>query len=920
VARKKASKKRAPRKRRKGDRAASAPVESTQDTSLFTALLDLPDLIVLARALRPGLRSYEPEAVAREFLGTGASARTQTGDASVPALRERVRDELLRLPLAVLTEAAWLTKPLNDAVAGTFADAEVEVRNTRGTEERNQLPYEELFAERGEAMRRIMRERREPGKPQPLDAELIGQALGPDGAVARALENYEERPQQSEMARAVATALSVGRHLMVEGGTGVGKSLAYLIPAALWARRTGRPVVVSTHTKNLQHQLFTKDLPLVERVFAELAAGEGGEGGDGGDGGESLRTALIKGRGNYLCVRKLFRLLRTADFELDDAERVALLPVLTWAVTAETGDLSENSSYQLDAPPSLRDKLTSTGDECRGRRCSLFGRCFLQYARSKSLGSDVVVANHALVFAELGLDTPVLPQYEEIVFDEAQHVEDVATEHLAVKSSRLGVMRVLSRLFRLSRSGTGTGLLATAFEALNQAEETLPGELALSTHGALSAAAEAVRPVSEQAEGFFAKAAELTSRRSGKKTRYSAGNRESDAWQEVLADGRTLEGAFVDLAGKVEAVTEAFQAQDAKPIRGRREIVQDLQAKAAQLRELADDLGFVLTAENEQYVYWVEEERSRSRRGPFVSLTGAPVAVAPLLREQLLDGKRSVIFTSATLTVAQAGRGRFDYIASRLGLLLPEDEPEDLDEAGREGFYNADALEVGSPFNYRDQARIFVPRFLPDPRGEREFVAGLAPLLVELFALTQGAGLALFTSYSMLNAAYEATAAALAARGIRLLGQGRDGSRERIIEELMENLGVVVFGTASFWEGVDLPGEALTCLVVAKLPFHVHTEPVVQARCEALTQAGEDPFNSYTLPAAVLRLRQGFGRLIRSRRDRGIVVIADPRLVTTRYGSAFVESLPLRVQAAPTQGSLLKAARDFLEEEGVETA
>ena len=241
--------------------------------------------------------------------------------------------------------------------------------------------------------------------------------------------------------------------------------------------------------------------------------------------------------------------------------------------------------------------------------------------------------------------------------------------------------------------------------------------------------------------------------------------------------------------------------------------------------------GFVLTAENEQYVYWVEEERSRSRRGPFATLIAAPVAVAPLLREQLLDRKRSVILTSATLTVAQAGRGRFDYIASRLGLLLPEDDPEEFDEPGGEDFHNADALEVGSPFNYREQARVFVPRFLPDPRGEREFVAGLAPLGVELFALTQGAGLALFTSYSMLNAAYEVAAPALAARGIRLLGQGRDGSRERILEELMENLGVAVFGTSSFWEGVDLPGEALRCLVVAKLPFHVHTEPVVQARC-----------------------------------------------------------------------------------------
>jgi ATP-dependent DNA helicase DinG len=240
-------------------------------------------------------------------------------------------------------------------------------------------------------------------------------------------------------------------------------------------------------------------------------------------------------------------------------------------------------------------------------------------------------------------------------------------------------------------------------------------------------------------------------------------------------------------------------------------------------------------------------------------------------------------------------------------MLPDEDEPP-----------HADALEVGSPFDYGRQARVYVPRFLPDPRSQADFVAGLAPLLIELFTLTKGRGMALFTSYSMLDAASEASRDALAARGVRVLTQGQDGSREQMLEELIlapaKGPGVAIFGTASFWEGIDVPGEALTALVVAKLPFHVFTEPLIEARCEALREAGEDPFNTYTLPAAVLKLRQGFGRLIRSKRDRGIVVIADPRVLRTGYGNVFVESLPLRVKAAPTQGSLLKAAREFLEE------
>ena len=351
------------RRRKPGGASSADPAQGpAENTSLFTAVLKLPDMIVLARTVRPDLRSYEADALAREFAGITARLGTEAfEERAVPALREHIRDELLRLPLAVLSEASWLMKPFRDALADTLAEAEAEVRSARGAEEVNQRPYAELFTERGELIREAQRRDRTSGKPGALDEEFVEAALAPGGAVSRALVGYEERPQQGEMVRAVATALSVGRHLMVEGGTGVGKSLAYLIPAALWARRTGRPVVVSTHTKNLQHQLFAKDLPLVSKVIAELApavrqAHDGrvlspSKGAPGED--RMLEVALIKGRANYLCLRKLLHVLRMADFELTEQERISLLPVLTWGVNTETGDLSENAAFQLDAPASL---------------------------------------------------------------------------------------------------------------------------------------------------------------------------------------------------------------------------------------------------------------------------------------------------------------------------------------------------------------------------------------------------------------------------------------------------------------------------------------------------------------------------------------------------------------------------------------
>jgi hypothetical protein len=346
---------------------------------------DVVDVADIARSARPTLSSFEAHDLPRLLL-TDAAAK-QEGVLLTREVWQVLWEELTSLPLAALAECGWMAQLADPGMSAIFTRAEAAARMREKVDDR---PFQRLFKDRGAEARK--RNDRILGDVQPLSADEVGEVLGADGAIARYLDNYEDRPQQRQMAEAVARAFTEGRHLMAEGGTGVGKSLAYLVPAVLWSTRNGRPVVVSTHTKNLQSQLFEKDLPLLSQALDE-----------------KFKVAIIKGRRNYLCVRKLLALFRSADYELEFDERPAMLPVITWAARTATGDLSENSALQLAGVPSLFDKITSLGHECPGKRCNRYASCFLQAMRAEALAAHVVVANHALVFSELGITSAVLP-------------------------------------------------------------------------------------------------------------------------------------------------------------------------------------------------------------------------------------------------------------------------------------------------------------------------------------------------------------------------------------------------------------------------------------------------------------------------------------------------------------------------------
>jgi DNA polymerase III epsilon subunit family exonuclease len=849
---------------------------------------EILDSLELARIVLPEAPSH---ALGKLAAGLGleherlhrAAADAELGARLWLALLEKLH----ALPLPVLSEICWMLGLVAHPLKDLFIQAEKAAVADLG---KGEPEYAALF---GTAVKGT-REPFEPGDPQELGAGDLAAELDAGGAVANSLSDYEARPQQLEMCREVAEAFNAGRHLVVEAGTGVGKSLAYLLPAAAWSESGARKVIISTNTKNLQSQLFGKDIPLLEKAL-----------------GRKLDAALLKGRGNYLCLRKLLYILREAGSELDDVGREAILPVLVWAARTASGDIAECPPLFLRDALGLVDKLTTDGPDCLGRGCKQRRKCFLMAARAKAQAAKIIVVNHSLVFAELG-ENMVLPPYGEIIFDEAHNLEGVATRHLSARIWPGRFYRVLNRLlkFRARRrrgkrrrasgadEGSGTGLLPSLSEQLRRAH----GEAA---EGFLEKLEKEISESSSQVElavdALITFNAALTglwgASRYRDKLSYTRDDRRMDLWAAVFNAKDELVAVLSALQSRTGSIAESLiEDPDADKLLRAEELGRELSAAVEQLRSLLEDIDFTVKAEDERYVYWAELS---GRGGDQPELSAAPLDVAPMLAEQVYGQKRSCVLCSATMTVAK----KFDYLTSRLGL--------DRQEQGR-----VSTLLLGTPFDYSTQARALVPGWLPEPGNAQSGrnSAELAEMLYELMSATRGRGLVLFTSYGALDEVYNEVKPRLEAEGISVLAQGRDGSREALLTALQEEHSSVLLATSSFWEGIDVRGAALSCLVITRLPFQVYTEPLFKARAELVESHGESSFMNYSVPEAVLKFRQGFGRLIRSKTDRGIAVLADRRLVSKRYGRVFLASLPCPYRVVSNSDALARAAEQFFGE------
>ena len=629
--------------------------------------------------------------------------------------------------------------------------------------------------------------------------------LAPGGGLARAIPHYEDRAEQRAMSSAVAQALASERALIVEAGTGTGKTLAYLIPALL----SGKRVVVSTGTRALQDQIARHDLPLLRTILTK-----------------PFSAVVLKGVGNYVCRRKLAELTSKRDHDAD----VSLAALVDWSTYTETGDRAE-VEWLAEAAP-LWSEVTTTPDARIGPRCPYFERCFITQARRLAEHAQLILVNHHLYFADRALRAAhpgarVLPDHDAVIFDEAHQLEDVATEHFGARLStpKLGEL-VRDAHAGLARSPLWTGRAgADTILAVERAGITLFAMV----RQALASASESGRvplPVH-----LFASPERQT------------------AWFK-------LDTALEDLARLAESEGEPPPDDEEDADAGARASLSGLARRARELRE-----GLATIAEQRQkgHVYWGESRPT----GTFLS--ASPIDVADLMRRHVTHAGPTAIFTSATLATA----GDFAYTRARLGL---EDAAE---------------LRVESPFDYSRQAMLYVPRDLP--AAAEGFTSAAAERVRELLAITAGRAFLLFTSHRALR---EATArlATLPAPMTRLV-QG-EAPRGALIDRFRATPGAVLFGTGSFWEGVDVPGDALSLVIIDKLPFAPHTDPLIAARMQVAAEAGRDPFAELQLPAAALALKQGFGRLIRRRDDRGIVAILDGRVVTRGYGRVFLDTLP----------------------------
>jgi len=703
---------------------------------------------------------------------------------------------------------------------------------------------------------------------QPIDPDEAAAYLDYGGAFSQHFPNYEHRPEQIEMLRAVAESLSTSQHLLVEAGTGVGKSFAYLVPAALFALQNNTRLVVSTNTINLQDQLMKKDIPDLRVAL-----------------GMDLRAAVLKGRANYLCPRRL-EYLRTHGPRTADEMRI-LAKVLVWSLTNNNGDRTEINL----TGPAERDvwlHISAEDDACTTETCleRTGGACPFFHARLAAENAHLLIVNHALLLSDVAAGNKVLPEYHNLIVDEGHHLEGATTNALSFRLTQLDLERLLREL-----GGTNSGILGSLISSTRNVLS--PSDFA-SFDQMVTRATDLAFRLENQARAFFQAVHEFVeNQREGQPvSQYTYQQRILPAthtlpgWDELELAWDGADNSLRLLLNLLADLQKAAGPLYSGGLENLEDLISSLGGLFRRMNEAERMVSQMIFEPSEAYVYWVDVNPNNNR----LALNAAPIRIGPLVEEHLWHEKKCIILTSATLTTAsQEDHHDFSYLRNTLN----------ADEA--------DGLAFGSPFDYENAALVYIANDVAEPNTP-EHQSHVDHALINLCIASGGRTLVLFTSYAQLKRTSRAISNPLAKHDIIVYEQGEGASPNTLLESFRSTERAVLFGTRSFWEGVDVPGEALSVLVIVKLPFAVPTDPLVAARSEIY----DDPFYEYQLPEAVLRFRQGFGRLIRTKSDRGVVVILDRRVLTKKYGRTFLDSLPQCTMRSGPLGELPNEAARWL--------
>ncbi|SDI28165.1 ATP-dependent DNA helicase DinG [Natribacillus halophilus] len=812
------------------------------------------DTVEMARMLLPTLADYRLPSLAEHFNISHAQAHRAGSDAEATArLMIRMMEKIQALPAITLEQlepyTAYMREGLHFYVYETM----------KAKRQRHQKNDDDYDIYRGLALKK---QKEQPPPPAREGISLTTEEFfGSDGALANASPSFEERTSQVEMAQKVGEVFAEEKYLLVEAATGTGKTLAYLFPAVAKSRKTRRPVVIATETIALQQQIKARDVPLLEKALDTV-----------------IEATVLKGRRHYLCLHK-FKHFMEKQLPASYDEQLTAAQILVWLTDTETGDVEElnlpNGGYKL------WEDLKSDPESCTQGNCSFFPHCFYPRAKANARGADMIITNHAQLFTDHFQDTRILPAYDYVIADEAHHLEEAAGRHLGTSSSYQHFMRLYNR-FGVQESA---GLFSNLEVFIETHADAFSTEWLRERKGELQS-------LQQEWQQLFNALQTALVKKSNQRKSYMYHPKDilddliHEQWKRVEMGGKELVRAwrnFVDVARK-----EGFGTHEEPLLQKVKTLCNDMEEAHNALASL------LVEQEDAQQVYWAESDAEQ--RPDRLRLYRRPLNIREQLADDFFPTAKSIVFTSATLTV----KGSFHYLLEQLGL----------------GDEETDCLQLASPFQHEKQAQLLVPKDFPEVRadGEERFTEEATRFIAQLSPIVSGRILVLFTSYQMLKNAYRMLKPYMDALDYTLLAQGVSGdNRAKLMKQFRSLERSILLGTNTFWEGVDLPGDDVRALVIVRLPFTPPDDPVYTAKAEEIEANGGSAFSQLALPQAVLRFKQGFGRLIRTKNDRGLIFVLDKRLIKARYGKVFLRSLPEVPTFYADGHELLARAADFYE-------